>query len=128
MTNNRLVRDSLGWGFAIWLIGYVLAMVLFFVLPTSLIGWVINPIGIVLTLWVLLKKIHASDIRHYATVAVIWTMMAVALDYLFIVKALHPSDGYYKADVYLYYSLTFVMPLAVGWWKATRLPRQQLTP
>lgn len=66
MTNNRLVRDSLGWGFAIWLIGYVLAMVLFFVLPTSLIGWVINPIGIVLTLWVLLKKIHASDIRHYA--------------------------------------------------------------
>lgn len=73
-------------------------------------------------------KIHAPDIRHYAIVAVVWTLPAVALDYLFIVRAFRPVDGYYKADVYLYYSLTFVMPLAVGWWKATRRPRQQLTP
>jgi hypothetical protein len=36
---------------------------------------------------------------------------------LFIVKLLNPADGYYKADVYLYYALTFISPLIVGWWK-----------
>lgn len=60
--------------------------------------------------------------------AVVWTMLAVALDYLLIVRAFHPSDGYYKADVYLYYSLMFVMPLAVGWWKGTRLSHQKTVP
>ena len=37
---------------------------------------------------------------------------AIVLDYLLIVKALNPADGYYKLDVYLYYALTFILPLA----------------
>ena len=28
-----------------------------------------------------------------------------------------PADGYYKPDVYLYYAITFVLPIVVGWWK-----------
>lgn len=48
----------------------------------------------------------------------VWTVMAVVFDYVFIVRAFNPSDRYYKLDVYVYYVLTFTIPLAVGWWKA----------
>lgn len=36
----------------------------------------------------------------------VWTLIAVLDDHLFIVRALKPADGYYKPDVYLYYALT----------------------
>jgi uncharacterized membrane protein len=115
--NRQLIKDSLGWGFILWLIGYLLGFVFFFVLPPSLIGWAIMPIGLAITLWVLLKKVNSESFNYYLILAVIWTAIAVAFDYLFIVKALNPADGYYKPDVYLYYTLTFISPLVVGWWK-----------
>ena len=83
----------------------------------SLIGWVLTPVGLLVTLWVLLRRVKTTSLPHYATLAVVWTVIAVAFDYLFIVKAFNPPDGYYKLDVYLYYALTFMAPLAVGWWK-----------
>jgi len=115
--NKQLLKDSFGWGFILWLIGYVLGFVFFFVLSTSLIGWAIMPIGLVITLWVLLKKVKSKSFEYYFILAVIWTAIAVAFDYLFIFKALKPADGYYKPDVYLYYTLTFISPLIVCWWK-----------
>jgi len=36
-----LVKDSLGWGFLLWLVGYILGIALFFVIPSDLIGWVV---------------------------------------------------------------------------------------
>jgi hypothetical protein len=115
--NRQLLKDSLGWGFVLWLIGYVLGIVLFFVLPPSLLGWVIMPIGLIVTLWVLLNKVKSGALQYYLVLAIVWTAIAIAFDYLFIVKALSPADGYYKLDVYLYYALTFIVPLIVGWWK-----------
>lgn len=112
--NKSLLKDSLGWGFLLWLIGYILGFVLFFVVPPAMIGWVITPIGVLLTLWVLFKKVKGASYSHYVIVAVIWTILAIALDYFFIVKMLKPADGYYKLDVYLYYALTFILPLIVG--------------
>lgn len=117
MMNKQLLKDSLGWGFILWLIGYVLGIVLFFVFPPSLIGWVILPVGVIITLWVLLKKVKGDTLQYYLMLGVVWSVIAVVFDYLFIVKVFNPADGYYKLDVYLYYSLTFVMPLAIGWWK-----------
>jgi hypothetical protein len=87
----------------------------------SLIGWMIMPIGIVITLWVLFKKVKSNSLQYYFLLALTWTLMAVVLDYLFIVKLLKPTDGYYKLDVYLYYLLTFTLPLLVGWRKKTTL-------
>lgn len=118
--NRQLLKDSFGWGFILWLIGYVLGIVLFSVLPSSLIGWVIMPIGLVITLWVLIKRVKVGPLRHFVILAVVWTVIAVVFDYVFIVKAFNPPDGYYKLDVYLYYMLTFATPLAVGWWKTSR--------
>ncbi len=119
--SKQLLKDSLGWGFVLWLIGYILGILLFFVLPPSLIGWVIMPVGLVITLWVLLRRVKANLLQYYAILALAWTVIAVVFDYLFIVKAFSPADGYYKLDVYLYYALTFLAPPVVGWWKTSRL-------
>ena len=111
---TRLLKDSLGWGFLLWLIGYVLGVGLFFALPPSMLGWVITPIALAMTLWVLLRRVNGESLAYYAVVALVWTGIAVVFDYLFIVKAFNPPDGYYKLDVYLYYALTFALPLIVG--------------
>jgi hypothetical protein len=118
--NGRLVKDGLGWGFALWLIGYLLGMLLFAVVPTSLIGWVITPIGTAVALWVAFRKVKGDSLSYYALVALAWVLIAVIGDYLFIVKALHPADGYYKPDVYLYYVLTMAIPLLAGWRRTAR--------
>lgn len=115
--NRQLLKDALGWGFILWVIGYILGFIFFAIVPPAYIGWVIMPIGIVITLWVLLKKIKGDSFGYYAVVAVAWTAIAVIFDYLFIVAMLHPADGYYKFDVYLYYALTLALPLMVGWRK-----------
>lgn len=114
---KKFLKDALGWGVVLWLIGYVLGIVLFAFVPASMIGWVITPIGIVITLLVLFKKIKGESLGYYLSVAAVWTVIAIVFDYFFLVKVFNPADGYYKLDVYLYYVLTFVMPLAVGWWK-----------
>jgi hypothetical protein len=115
--SKQLLKDALGWGFALWIIGYILGFIFFAIVPPSLIGWVIMPIGIAVTLWVLLKKIKGDSFIYYLIVAVAWTLIAIIFDYLFIVIMLHPVDGYYKLDVHLYYALTFILPLIIGWRK-----------
>ncbi len=82
-----------------------------------MVGWIIMPIGTLITLWVLLKKVKGNSLQYYSILAVIWTLIAIILDYFFLVKVFKPADGYYKLDVYTYYSLTFVLPLIVGWKK-----------
>jgi hypothetical protein len=120
--NKQLLMDAPGWGFVLWLIGYVLGLILFFVVPSSFIGWAIMPIGAIITVWVLFKKVKSISLRYYLILSVVWTIIAVVFDYLFIVQLLKPADGYYKLDVYLYYALTFILPLIVGWRKNLVLP------
>ncbi|MFA6460599.1 MAG: hypothetical protein WCV73_05165 [Patescibacteria group bacterium] len=129
---KKILKDAVMWGFVLWLIGYGLGIILFFFVPANLLGWVIMPIGILITLWVLLKKVSpvkslqeqgASQFNgvnpwtYYLTLAIVWTIIAVICDYFFLVKLLNPADGYYKLDVYLYYIITLILPLLVGWWK-----------
>src|SRR3972149_10691761 len=113
--NKQFYKDALGWGFILWLIGYALGIMLFTVVPLSVIGWIILPIGTTITIWVLLKKVKGDSILYYLMLAIVWVLIATVFDYLFLVKAFKPADGYYKLDVYLYYVLTFVLPLGVGW-------------
>lgn len=115
--SKQLLKDALGWGSLLWLIGYALGFLFFAIVPHSMIGWAIMPIGTLLTLWVLFKKIKSTSLKHYVLLSFVWTLIAIIFDYLFIVKALKPVGGYYKPDVYLYYILTFVLPLLVGWKK-----------
>ncbi len=109
-----LLKEVLGWGVLLWFVGYILGIALFFVVPSEKIGWFMTPIGVLLTLWVLLKKINRPTFSDYLIIALGWTIIAIVLDYIFMVLLIHPADGYYKWDVYLYYALTFALPIIVG--------------
>lgn len=124
--NKQFLKDALGWGFLLWLIGYALGMMLFSIVSSFMIGWIIMPIGIVLVLWVLLKKTKGESFRYYFLLAIVWTLIAVIFDYFFLVKVFKPANGYYKLDVYLYYALTFILPLTAGWKK--KLSRDNIAP
>lgn len=116
--DKQFYKDALGWGFILWFIGYALGIVLFMSVPPWLIGWIITPIGIIITLWVLFTRVKSKAFGHYLVLSFSWTSIAIAFDYFFIVKLFSPADGYYKPDVYLYYILTFALPLLAGWRKA----------
>lgn len=116
---RKVLIDVLGWGFLLWLIGYGLGMVLFTVLPASILGWVITPIGLAIMLYVLFKKIASRSFRYYILLAVVWTIIAIVCDYFFLVKAFNVT-AYYKLDVYVYYALMFIVPLFVGWRKSMK--------
>lgn len=88
------------------------------VLPVYMIGWTILPIGTILTIWVLFKRVKSESFQYYMLLGVVWVLIAIVFDYFLLVKVFKPSGGYYKLDVYLYYALTFVLPLVVGWRKS----------
>lgn len=121
---KQFYKNAFGWGFLLWLLGYALGMILFSIVPLSMIGWIIMPIGIIINLWVLFKKIKSDSFKYYILLAIIWTLIAVVFDYFFLVKAFNPSDGYYKLDVYLYYALTFILPIIVGWFKFIKINKK----
>lgn len=108
----------LTWGFLLWLAGYIAGIVLFFIVPKDYIGWVLTPTATVFTIWVLIKKVRRPEMMCYFGTGLIWTVMAVLLDYLFMVTFLiKAGSSYYKPDVFLYYFLTFTLPIMVGYWK-----------
>jgi hypothetical protein len=55
-----------------------------------------------------------ASLRFFLLVGLLWTAIAVICDYLLLVQIFHPADGYYKLDVYLYYLLTFLLPVVFG--------------
>lgn len=117
---KQFFRDAFVWGVVLWLIGYALGIALFPIVANAMIGWIIMPIGILITVWVLLKKIKRNSFKYYLSIAVVWTVIAIICDYFFLVKLFKPADGYYKLDVYVYYALTFFLPVFVGWKKHTQ--------
>jgi len=124
MTVKEKVKNMLLWGFILWFIGYIAGIILFFLVPKELIGWVITPFATLLTIWVLMKKVKRPELMCYFGTGLIWTIMAVALDYIFLVKLFNAGLSYYKPDVYLYYALTFTLPIIVGYWKYIHKPQK----
>jgi hypothetical protein len=68
------------------------------------------------TLWVTwwwFKQRERLPLSYYAGVGIAWTLIAVVLDYLFIVLLFNATE-YYVPDVLLYYALMFLIPVGVG--------------
>ncbi|NTV44672.1 MAG: hypothetical protein HGA67_03170 [Candidatus Yonathbacteria bacterium] len=125
MTTHTFLTEALGWGLGLWLIGYILGIVFFFIMPPAYVGWAITPIGIAITLWVLFKKVKSVTMKDFAIIAVAWMLIAIVCDYFFLVQVFHPADGYYKLDVYIYYGVTLLLPFLVGWRK--RIPTSSVS-
>jgi hypothetical protein len=116
---GKILLNTIFWGFILWLFGYILGFIFFAFVPKEMIGWYVMSLGIAATLFVLFKWIKREEFMCYIGLGVIWTIMAVVLDYFFIVKMLNSPD-YYRLDVYLYYALTLLLPVAVGWYKKSK--------
>jgi putative effector of murein hydrolase LrgA (UPF0299 family) len=112
---HQHLRDTFGLGLTFWLIGYLLSLVLYFILPPGVMGWilfvVLTPVMIGVT-WRWFRD-RNLPVTYYLKVALTWTAIAVVGDYLFIVH-LFSSQGYYQADVLVYYLVTFLIPVGVG--------------
>jgi hypothetical protein len=129
---KTIFKDTIIWGAGLWFVGWVLGIVAFMMVPANMIGWVVSPIGILATLWVLFAKINppageAGGIMYYLKISVAWTIIAIVLDYLLLVQLFKPADGYYKPDVYFYYFTTFALPL-IAWYFKNRKAKANLKP
>jgi hypothetical protein len=122
---RSFLKQSFGWGFLLWFIGYLLGIVFFMFVPVEAIGWFVTPIGVAVTLWVLFKKIHLEKLIYFLKLGIVWAVLAIILDYVFLVKMFKPEDGYYKLDVYFYYVFTLALPLVVGWVRNTKKPNKE---
>jgi hypothetical protein len=115
-STQQTLKDTAGPGILFWLIGYIAGMVLFFTPLKDSMGWVMlvtfTPFTIVVTWWWFKSREYLS-LEYYAGVGVAWALIAVVLDYLFIVM-LFSSPAYYSLHIYLYYALMFLIPLGVG--------------
>ncbi len=125
MTPKQKILNSLTWGFILWFVGYLAGILLFFIVPKDLIGWVIAPFAILFTIWVIVYKVKRPSLSCYVGLGIIWTVMAVVLDYIFLVKMFNIGTSYYKPDVFLYYIMTLFLPIGVGYWKYTHKTKNQ---
>jgi len=123
MSTKDKLLNTIVWGFILWLVGYIAGFVLFFIVPKEYIGWIITPCATIFTIWVIMNKVKRPELMCYFGLGLIWTIMAVGLDYIFLVKMLKTGSSYYKPDVFLYYTLTFFLPIIVGYWKYTHKPK-----
>jgi hypothetical protein len=109
------IKDTAGLGVALWLIGYLASLVLFFTPYAATMGWILTaiftPVTIAIAWWWFRKREHLS-LEYYAVVGVAWVLIAVVFDYLFIVLLFQAT--YYNPDVFVYYALTFLIPVGVG--------------
>ena len=77
--SRRFMKDALGWGFALWAIGYALGIILFAFVPPSLIGWIITPFGTAITLWITFTKVKGDTLRYFGLVGLVWLLIAVVV-------------------------------------------------
>lgn len=124
MTTKEKLLNTIVWGFVLWLIGYIAGFILFFVVSKEYIGWIITPFATILTIWVLMKKVKRPELMCYFGLGLLWTILAIGLDYIFLVTMLKTGNAYYKPDVLLYYALTFILPMIVGYWKYSHKPEK----
>ena len=113
---QQVLKDTLGLGTFFWLAGYLASLVLFFTPFSNSMGWILLVTLTPFTLWVTwwwFSRRGRLPLTGYAGIGIIWMLMAVVLDYLFIVL-LFNAVGYYMPDVLLYYALMFLIPVGVG--------------
>jgi len=112
---KQWIIDAAGLGTSLWLIGYLASLVLFYTPYAGIMGWILiaifTPVTIVIAWWWFGKR-EPLPLQYYALVGIAWMLIAVLLDYLFIVLLFQAS--YYEPDVVVYYTVTFLIPVGVG--------------
>ena len=109
------IKDTAGLGTGLWLIGYLTSLVLFFTPLWGIMGWILlavfTPVTIAIVWWWFRTR-KGLSLQYYTGVGVAWVLIAVVLDYLFIVLLFQAT--YYGPDVFVYYAMTFLIPVGMG--------------
>jgi hypothetical protein len=112
---KQWIKDTAGLGTGLWLIGYLASLALFFTPLAGIMGWVLigifTPVTIAIAWWWFRQR-EPLPLQYYAGVGIAWVLVAVVFDYLFIVMLFQAT--YYNPDVFVYYALTFLIPVGVG--------------
>ena len=107
--------DTVGWGIILWAAGYILGMMLFAFVSPAIIGIIISIIMFPVTIYVAWRQLRQSNQAksYFFLVGLVWATIAIVFDYVFLVKAFSP-ENYYDADIFVYYSTAFLIPVIVG--------------
>ena len=112
---QQWIKDTAGLGTVFWMIGYLASLVLFFSPFAESMGWILlivcTPVTFIITWWWFRSR--SLPLSSYIRVGIAWTAIAIVFDYLFIVLLFNAI--YYGADVFIYYALTFLIPVIVGY-------------
>jgi len=112
------LKDTIALGVLLWVIGHAILMGLYYSPFASSMSWIIivvsTPLAILYTWWWFKERDH-HHLSYYVIMGLVWVLIALVLDYLFIVF-LFGITNYYSPDVLLYYALIFLVPVGVGWY------------
>ncbi|WP_292371143.1 hypothetical protein [Methanoregula sp. UBA64] len=114
---QAIVKDTAGIGILLWLIGYLASLLLFISPLAGVMGWILIAVFTPVSILIVWRWFRGRDLplAYYAGIGLAWTAIAVVFDYLFIVLLF--SATYYGPDVFVYYTLTFLIPVCIGLWK-----------
>ncbi|OGG79337.1 hypothetical protein A3A39_00030 [Candidatus Kaiserbacteria bacterium RIFCSPLOWO2_01_FULL_54_13] len=121
---KQILIDTVAWGFALWVLGFALGMMLFPFVPVVYLGLLITPIYLAAAIWVCIQKFkgRGNSIAYLLGVGFAWFLVAFVFDYIFLVQAF-AVENYYDYDVLFYYLITLALPLIVGRWHERRDPQ-----
>lgn len=112
----QLLRDTAYTGILLWVAGYLASMAVYFSgLNYDVWGKVVLllyiPCAAVFAYWYFSQR--ELSLQYYAGVGIAWSLIAVVLDYPFIVMRFGAWQ-YYTPDVFFYYIVMFLIPVIVG--------------
>ena len=129
--NQKLV-DTIGFGFLLWLIGYFMG---FFIItipgypqimtaPVILTAFSLA-VGLVTAAfaYVRFRKRREISWLYAFLVGIAWTILAIVLDFIFIVL-LFNAPNYYRPHIFIYYAFTLVVPSAVAKYSSRQFSRE----
>lgn len=107
--------DVFVFGILLWVMGFVGSLILYPFVSLDIMGWILFAIFTPVTILISYFRFRKRDMKffYYLMTGVFWMLIAIVLDYIFIVKLLSSVD-YYKLDVFVYYIVTFLIPVGIG--------------
>jgi len=121
---KQWINDTAGLGMALWLIGYLASLALFFTSFAGIMGWILlavfTPVTSAIAWWWFRQREPPLPLQYYAGVGLAWMLIAIVLDFLFIVLMFQAT--YYDVDVFVYYAVTFLIPVGVGLYLNRNVP------
>ena len=115
---EQVLRDTVYAGVLLWVAGYLPSMAVYFsgldyVIWGKIVLILYLPCAAVFAFWYFSGR-HLP-LRYFAGVGLAWSLIAIMLDYPFIVLRFGAWQ-YYGPDVYLYYIAMALIPPGAGWY------------